>query len=156
MLIALLALLGVNLIVLLVLGGSVLTRKRWIKRQPGAFRGTIRVTGEKIDGLNPKWRRGYGRWVRDVLVWTKGPLLFRNELVPADGLDEQRPARPDEVKRLGKHPFVIQVRTSRAIAEVAAHGEDRELLLGPYRTAAGATVGAVSTPVAVVASREQH
>ena len=22
----------------------------------------------------------YGRWIRDVLVWTKVPLLFRNEL----------------------------------------------------------------------------
>jgi hypothetical protein len=88
--IALLVLLGVNLVVLVALGGSVLTRKRWIKRQPGAFRGTIRVTGGKIDGLKPKW------------------------------------------------------------------GEDTELLLGPYRTAAAATVGAVSTPVAVAASRKQH
>jgi hypothetical protein len=47
---------------------------------------------EKVDGLKPQRRRGYGRSVRHVLVWTKRPLLFRNDLVPADGLDEQRSA----------------------------------------------------------------
>jgi hypothetical protein len=155
MLIALLALLGVNLIVLVVLGAFVFSRKRWVARQAGAFRGAIRVSGGTVDGLKPKWRRGYGRWVRDVLVWTKAPFLFRNELVPVDGLDEQRPARPHEVKRLGEHPTVIRVRTGTATVEVAAHGEDAELLLGPYRTPAGATVGMASTPVAPAASREE-
>ena len=37
-------------------------------------------------GAAPKRRRGYGRWVRDVLVWTKAPLIFRIELVAVDGL----------------------------------------------------------------------
>jgi hypothetical protein len=109
MLIALLALLGVNLIVIVVLLASVLSRKRWVMKQPGAFRGAIRVAGGEIDGLRPKWGRGYGHWVRDILVWTKGPFLFRNELVPTDSLDELRPARNDEVKRLGDHPGVIRV-----------------------------------------------
>jgi hypothetical protein len=90
MLIALLALLGVNLIVIVVLLASVLSRKRWVMKQPGAFRGAIRVAGGEIDGLRPKWGRGYGHWVRDILVWTKGPFLFRNELVPTDSLDELR------------------------------------------------------------------
>jgi hypothetical protein len=31
-----------------------------------------------------KWRRGYGRWVREILVWTTAPFLFRDELVVAD------------------------------------------------------------------------
>jgi hypothetical protein len=126
MLIALLALLGVNLIVLIAFAVFVFTRKRWIKRQPGAFHGAIRVKGGKVDGLKPKWRRGYGRWVRDILVWTKGPFLFRNELVPADALDEQRPARPDEVKRLGDHPTVIRVRAGKATVEVAAAASREE------------------------------
>ena len=133
MLIALLALLGVNLAALLALAASVLTRKRWIKRQPGAFHGAIRVADGEIDGLKPKWRRGYGRWVRDVLVWTKGPFLFRNELVAADDLLEHRPALPDEVKHLGDHPAVIRVKAGTAAAEVAAHGDDAELVVGPYR-----------------------
>jgi Protein of unknown function (DUF2550) len=156
MLIALLALLGVNLIVIVVLLAFVLARKRWVKRRPGAFRGAIRVADGKVDGLKPKWRRGYGHWVRDVLVWTKGPFLFRNELLPADGLDDQRPARPDALKRLGDHPTVIRLRTGTAIAEVAAHGEDADLLPGPFRTPAGGAVGTASTPVAVAASNEHH
>jgi hypothetical protein len=155
-LIALLALLGVNLIVLVVFAASVFSRKRWVKQQPGAFRGAIRVLDGNVDGIKPKWRRGYGRWVRDVLVWTKGPFLFRNDLVPADGLDEQRLAHHDEVKRLGDHPTVIRVRTGSATVQVAAHGEDAELLRGPYRTPTDATVVIAPTPVAVAAAREQH
>src|SRR3954469_22866893 len=115
MLIALLALLGVNLIVIVVLLGVVLSRKRWVKRQAGSFHGAIKVSSGEIDGLRSKWRRGYGRWDRDVLVWTKGPFLFRNELVAADGLDAQRPAGSGEVKRLGDHPIVVQIRVGSAV-----------------------------------------
>ena len=142
MLAALLALLGVDLIVCVVLLAFMLLRKRWVKRQPGAFHGAARVASGEIDGLGPKWRRGYGRWVRDVLVWTKAPLLFNNELVAADGVDEQRPARPDEVKRLGDHPVVARVRTGSAAVEIAARDSDGELLLGPYRRSAEAAVAA--------------
>jgi hypothetical protein len=121
MVIALLAVLGVNLVVLVAFAAFVLSRKRWVKRQPGAFHGVIRVASGEIDGLRPKWGRGYGHWVRDILVWTKGPFLFRNELVAADDLQERRPALP-----------VIRVRTGSATIEVAAAGRDAELLLGPY------------------------
>src|SRR3954464_15928214 len=117
MLIALLAVLGVDLAVIVVLLAFVLSRKRWVKRQPGSFRGVIRVSSGEVDGLRPKWGRGYGRWVRDVLVWTKAPFLFRNELVAVDGLDERRSARADEVKRLGDHPVVIRLRCGTATFE---------------------------------------
>jgi hypothetical protein len=59
------------------------------------------VDGE-VAGLGPNWQRGYDRWVRDVLVWTKAPLLVRNELVAVDGLARKgRAAEPGEVKRSG-------------------------------------------------------
>ena len=132
MLIALLAVIGVDLIVIVVLLALAISRRRWIKRRPGAFEGAIRVADGELDGLGPKWRRGYGRWVREVLVWTKAPFLFRNELVPGDGLAGERPARPDEVKRLGGSPVVIELATEAAMVEVAASGEQRELLRGPY------------------------
>jgi hypothetical protein len=148
MLIALLAVLGVDLIVIVVLLAVVLSRKRWVMRQPGAFRGVIRVTDGEIDGLRPKWVRGYGRWIRDVLVWTKAPLLFRNEILATDGVDEQRPARPDEIKRLGDEPVVIQLAMGDATVEVAASHDDRERLLGPYEQTKGAAVTAQPTPVA--------
>ena len=142
MVIALLAVLGVDLIVIVAFVAFVLGRKRWVKRQPNAFLGVIRVAGGDIDGFGPKWRRGYGRWVRDVLVWTKAPLLFQNELMAVDGLAEQRPARGgDEIRRLGDHPAVIKVRVGGARAEIAAEGDDLELLLGPHGKHADDSVG---------------
>jgi hypothetical protein len=140
MLIALLAVLGVDLVVVVVLVAGVVSRKRWVMRRPGAFRGAIRVTAGEIDGLRRKWHRGYGRWVGDILVWTKTPFLFRNELVAIEGLDQERPAGADEIKRLGDHPVVARLRTVNATAEVAACDDDRELLLGPYRTSDAAVV----------------
>jgi hypothetical protein len=137
-LIALLAILGVNLIVIVVLLAFVVSRKRWVMRQPGSFRGVIRVSSGEVDGLRAKWGRGYGRWVRDVLVWTKAPFYFRNELVAADGLDEQRPAGSDEVKRLGDHPVIVQLSAGSATVAVAAHDDEVEELLGPFRDAAAA------------------
>jgi hypothetical protein len=145
MLIALLALLGVDLAVLVVFVAIMLWRKRWVNHQPGAFRGAIKVGNGEVDGLSSKWRRGYGRWVRDVLVWTKAPFLFRNEIVAIDGLQEQRPAHSGEVRRLGEHPTVIRVRTGRATVEVAADAGDRERLLGPYRSTADITGSAIPT-----------
>jgi hypothetical protein len=132
MLIALLAVIGVDLIVIVVLLAFAISRRRWVKRRPGAFEGAIRVADGELDGLGPKWQRGYGRWVREVLVWTKAPFLFRNELVPADGLAGERPAGPDEVKRLGDGPVVIELATGPATVEIAASGEQRDLLRGPY------------------------
>ncbi|MGY4768207.1 hypothetical protein ACXC9Q_14950 [Kribbella sp. CWNU-51] len=133
MLIALLALLGVNLIVIVVLLGFVLARKRWVDRQPGAFRGAIRLADGQLDGIAPKWRRGYGRWVRDVFVWTKAPFLFRNELLAADGVEEQRTAAPGEVKRLGDNPAVMRLKVGSASVEVATPAGQEERLLGPFR-----------------------
>jgi hypothetical protein len=147
MLIALLAVLGVDLIVVVALLALVLSRKRWVMRQPGAFRGAIRLTSGEIDGLRPKWGRGYGHWVRDVLVWTKAPLLFRNVLIPTDGVDEQHPVGPNGVKRLGDHPVVVRVRVGNATAEVAAREDDRELVLGPHHKPEGDVVAAQTLPM---------
>jgi hypothetical protein len=138
MLIALLAVLGVDLAVLVAFAAMVISRKRWVAGRPGAFRGVTRVADGEVDGLGSKWSRGYGHWVRDVFVWTKGPFLFRNELVATDSLDEQRSARKDEVKRLGDHPAVISIAAGGATMEIAARAEDTGLVLGPYRTRAEA------------------
>jgi Protein of unknown function (DUF2550) len=145
MLIALLAVLGVDLIVIVVLLAFVLARKRWVKRQPESFRGVIRLSGGELDGFRSKWSRGYGRWISDVLVWTKGPFLFRNAFVIARGLDDERPARSGEVKRLGDQPVVIQLTTGAATVEVAAPDDERERLLGPYGQSIGPAV-ATQTP----------
>lgn len=147
MLIALLAVLGVDLIVIVVLLAGVLSRRRWISRRPGAFPGAIRVADGELAGLGSKWRRGHGRWVREVLVWTQAPLLLRNELVPADRLDGERAAAAGEVKRLGDGPVVVTLTTGEATVEIAASQKDRDRLLGPYREA-GVTTEGTSSPTA--------
>jgi hypothetical protein len=139
-LIALLVALGVDLIVIVAFVALIIGHKAWLMRRPGAFRGAIRVTSGEVDGLRPKWSGGIGRWVGNVLVWAKGPLLFRSELLPTDGVDEQRTAAQDEVKRLGDHPLVIRLRVGHATLDVAAAGDHRELLVGPYHPSSSAPV----------------
>ena len=133
MVIALLAVLGVDLIVIVAFLGVVLSRRRWVSRQPGAFKGAIRVVDGEVSGLGPKWKRGYGRWVRDVLVWTKAPLMFQNELVAVDGLaGEVRAAELGDVKRVGSDPMILPLAADGgARVEVAAAADDRGRALGP-------------------------
>jgi hypothetical protein len=140
MIVALLAVLGVDLIVIVVVLGLLLTRRRWVSHQPGAFKGAIRTVDGEVPGLGPKWKHGYGRWVRDVLVWTKAPSLFRNELVAVDGLAEAaRAARPGEIKRLGKDPVIVPLAADGgARVEVAAPVEDRGRVLGSLEAPAAA------------------
>jgi Protein of unknown function (DUF2550) len=134
MLIALLVVLGVNLIVVVVIAGAVLGRRRWVSHQPGAFKGAVRTTDGEVPGLGRTWKRGYGRWVRGVLVWTKGPFFFRNELVPIDGLaGESRAAEPGELKRVGKEPTILPLAADGAArVEVATAGQCRGRALGPF------------------------
>jgi hypothetical protein len=130
--IALLALLGVDLIVVIALVAAVIARRRWLARQPGDFQGAIRVAGGDVDGFGPSWKRGHGRWVSNVLVWSKAPLLLRNEIVPIDGLAGVRTARQGEVKRLGETPLVVDLSTNGATLQIAARKEARALTVGPF------------------------
>ena len=99
MIAALLVALGVELIVIVLFMGSVQGRKRWIKRQPGSFAGAIRVTSGELDGFDEKWKQGYGRWVRDVLVWTKDRRSFATKssrLTGSMGCTRNLPTRSSE------------------------------------------------------------
>jgi hypothetical protein len=128
MLIALLLALGVNVGVIFVLVAAVILRRRWLKRQPGEFDGAIRVLSGEIGGLSRKWTRGSGRWVRDVLVWTKAPLLLNNVLVPVDRLVAERPADTNEVKRLGTSPVVMEFVSDDTRFQVASRAEHGALV----------------------------
>ena len=134
MLIALLIVLGVDLIVVVAFAAFVFGRRRWLKRQPGEFAGAIRVSSGDVDGLSPKWKRGSGRWVRDVLVWTKAPLMVRNELVPVDRPCGEHPGHADGLKRLGDKPVVIEFASGSAKIEVAVRAEHHALVTGPMTT----------------------
>jgi hypothetical protein len=130
-LIALLAILGVDLIVIAAFAAFVLGRRRWLKRQPGEFAGAIRASSGDAEGLSPKWKRGSGRWVSDVLVWSKAPLMFRNELVPVDRLLGEHPEHGGGVKRLGDKPVAIEFASGGARIEVATAADSRERAVGP-------------------------
>ena len=130
MLIALLLALGVDLVVVVAVAMFVFGRRRWLKRQSGEFTGAIRVSGGVVEGLSPKWKRGSGRWIRDVLVWSKAPFMFRNELIPVDRLCGEQPVHPG-VKRLGDKPVVIEFASGAARIEVAARARHRALVTGP-------------------------
>jgi hypothetical protein len=133
MLIALLAVLGVDLIVLVAFAALVLGRRRWLKRQPGEFAGAIRVTSGEIHRLGLQWKarfRSLGPRHPGLEQGT-APLMLRNELVPVDGLSGERPARSGEVKRLGDEPAVLAFAFDDATIEVAAKAEHRVLVTGP-------------------------
>jgi Protein of unknown function (DUF2550) len=133
-LIALLIVLGVNLIVVVAFAVLVLGRRRWLKRQPGEFAGAIRVTSGDIDGLSPKWKRGSGRWVRHVLVWNNAPFMFRTELMPVDQCSGEHHAPAGELRRLGDKPIVAEFVCEGAKIEVAARAEHRALVIGSMST----------------------
>jgi hypothetical protein len=146
MLIALLAVLGVNLSVVVALLGFVLVLRRWVRRQPGSFRGVLRRQRRGRRSFH-EVERGYRRWVRDLLVWTKAPFLFRNELQAADDLDEQRRVRPHEIKPLGDNAVVVQLRIGSATVEVDADESGRVLLVGPYREPVSAELAPEPAPL---------
>jgi hypothetical protein len=65
----------------------VLGRRRWVRHHPGSFARVVQVVQGEVHPLGHRSRRCYGRWVRDVLVWTPGPLCLSNALAPLDRID---------------------------------------------------------------------
>ena len=130
MLIALLAVLGVDLIVIVAVVAIVVARRRWLRHQPGAFRGAIRLSDGALPWPGTKWKRGSGRWVSNVFVWSKAPFMFRNEFVVVDGPPIEQHHDGPGIKRLGDDPVVFELRVDEATIEVAAKGDDRALAGG--------------------------
>jgi len=130
MLIALLVVLGVDLVVVLAIALLVIGHARLLKRQPGEFDGAIRVTSGEVEGLRSTWTRGSGRWIGDVVVWNGAPLRLRSTVVGIDEIAGEHDAHPTEVKRLGKHPVVVELVTGSSVIDVAADAGDRDRLTG--------------------------
>lgn len=151
MLIALLAVLGVDLVVLAFLVAVLLSRRAWVSRQRGAFKGMIRVVDGEVPRLRRKWKRGVGRWVGDVLVWAKAPSLFWNEFVQADlvGAVPREAGPADKVKRLGRGPVIVTIAAGGARVEIATTAALRGRALGAFAEATGkhATPSRTPTPL---------
>jgi hypothetical protein len=106
----------------------------WAADEPSPAWPTGRRCPRRVPGVGTRWMRGYGRWVREILVWTKAPLLFRNELVEADAAaGAARAAKPGEVRRVGKHAAIVALAVGGgARIEVAASADGRERAAGPF------------------------
>ena len=135
MVIALLAVLGVDLIVIAVFVGVVLGRRRWVSHQPGAFAGIAQVLDGDVHPLGHRARRGYGRWVRDVLVWTPGPLCLRNALAPIDRVDGDPAPAAEHVRRLGDNPQTVTVVGDDTRIRITVRSQDVPLVTAPFNQA---------------------
>ncbi len=119
MLIALLVLLGVDLLVIVGLVVAMVLRRRWLG-QHGAFKCRMRVTDGTLEGLSHHWRSGRVRWVHDVLVFSRAPLLFASWLLPVDkvGAETRRP-KEREVNGLGETAAVGRLMIGGGAVELA-------------------------------------
>jgi hypothetical protein len=130
MLIALLAIIGVDLIVSVVFAIVVSGCRWWVRHHAGAFAGPALVADGDLAEFGTRRRRGDGRWVRDVLVWTPVPRCLRNAIVAVDGVDRVR-AAPGKVHRMGADPLVITVITGAARLAMTVNGSDAVLVTAP-------------------------
>jgi len=135
MLIALLVVLGVDLIIVLLIVCLAIGRRRWLKRQPGTFCGAIRVSDGEVQGLGRKWKRGSGRWVKEVLVWSQAPDMFRSVVIPVDSRSRELTALGEKVAGLGKASVSIGLLSGTAAIEIAAAKSEAALATGPFASA---------------------
>ena len=135
MLIALLAVLGVDLIVIVVFIVIVVGRRRWVRHQPGSFAGIAQVVDGEVHPLGSRARRGYGRWVRDVLVWTPGPLCLQNALAPIDAVDGDPTPVTSHVRRLGDNPQTVTVTGDGTRIQITVRSQDVPLVTAPFTPA---------------------
>jgi hypothetical protein len=130
-LIALLAVLGVNLVVVVVLAAGMLSRRRWVSHQAGSFAGIAHLTKGDVDPLGKRPRRGYGRWVGDVLVWTPAPLFLRNSFAPIDHVEAVRPSSR-KVRRLGNTPCAVTLASGAARIEITVRDDVQHRVTAPF------------------------
>lgn len=139
-------LLLIDLAALVALTASYMRRRQYVTGRRGAFKGKLRVVEGEVPGLSSSWKAGYGRWVRDVLVWDTAPFLWRTRLIPVDGTDVSGiHGANGSVSRLGRHPMVTPLLSDHhSRLELATSEEDRDVVLGPF--AGSSAIGALVRP----------
>jgi len=136
MLVAIGALLGVPLWILLGwLAGGVWHRHE-TNRLPDVFKlkvrmvsGTHRHTGEKFPRMAAR-----ALWAHDILILEKGLLIPRTlHFRVLEGIHHPQPADPDEIKSLGDSPVVMQFRLDDGgVIEIATPSEELADDQGPF------------------------
>jgi hypothetical protein len=136
MLVAIGALLGVPVWILLGWLAGGLWHRHEVNKLPHLFKTKVRMisgTYRHTDDSFPHMV-GHAIWAHDVLILEKGLLIPRTIHFKADdGLQPPQPADPDQVKRLGDKPVTMQFRLDGGqIIEIAAEGDDVEDARGPF------------------------
>ncbi len=133
---AILALLGVP--IWLVVGGlaAALWNRSRVKNQDGVFPIKMRRLSGVEPGEGDKWPpvSSYALWVHDVLLVHKGLGLM--QMMPLGVAGAEGPiesADPEEVKRLGENPVLLQFRLDdESVLQLAAPGDALVLAQGPF------------------------
>ena len=151
MAIALLVFLGIPIWFVIVLIGVAVMRRRWLQSRPGTFPCAARVATGQLDLIGEQWKRGFGRWEHDVVIFAKVPSLYSFTGATVSSLDAAgvRPAQPKEVRFMGDSLVVVPfVLASGARLEVAVKPEHLPRAAGPFQAPAipPAAVAAVLVP----------
>jgi len=110
---------------------TLVLRNRALRKRPGNMPARVRRPGKK------RWVRGHGVWIHDVFAFRGSPAAWKEELVFVSevSLRAPSPEERDGWRQLGDDPIVAVLKPAEAAdetIEVAARGEHRDLLAGPF------------------------
>jgi hypothetical protein len=132
---AILALLGVPLwLCALAIFGLVL-RNRSLRKRPGNIPVRVRRPGKQ------RWLRGHAVWISDVFAWRASPAAWSEGLVHVRSVFLHAPdaGLAKKLRRVGPDPVLATLSLAGGDSlDVAAAGEHRAALLGPFAATAGA------------------
>lgn len=125
---------------------TLVLRNRALRKRPGNVPVRVRRPGKK------RWVRGHGVWAHDVFAFRGSPAAWKEELIWVSEIALRAPssADRDSWRQLGDDPVVAVLQPTEAedtTIEVAARGEDRELLAGPFLALAASLTTAAPSPV---------
>jgi len=133
--IAILALLGVPLWVLLGWFGARLWHRHDMTQVPKVFKLKARMLSGDYRHMDDDFGRfaGYGVWAHDVLIVEKGFMVSHVLHFPVSRAhDVAQRVDPDEVKGLGDSPMSFRLRLDNdSVIEIVVDGDDEDAL-GPF------------------------
>ena len=140
MLVAIGALLGIPVWILLGWFIAGVWHRHEIKQLPGLFKTKVRLVSGTYRHTDENYphRAGNAIWAHDVLILEKGMLIPRTlHYEVAEAVQSPQPADPEKVKGLGDSPITMQFRLDEGVViEVAAQGEDSESAQEPFSSGA--------------------
>lgn len=104
-------------------------RNRALRKRPGNLPVRVLAEGKR------RWVPGHAVWVHDVFVFRGSPAAWKEELLWVTGVLGRDPTESERrgLHRIGDDPVVASMKlASGQTVEVAARGDQRNLLLGPF------------------------